>query len=115
MLASNNRFSLYVIAVYVCAQGNMDLRGILQSVTKKDYMRYQAYMTEKVNKEMREESISTGNNKSCQMTFIADMENLSMRQMTFRPGISHLTVSKNLFQNAIYYVCFLIFSYGNGT
>nr|CAH0109448.1 unnamed protein product [Daphnia galeata] len=71
--------------VYVCAQGNMDLRGILQSVTKKDYMRYQAYMTEKVNKEMREESISTGNNKSCQMTFIADMENLSMRQMTFRP------------------------------
>ena len=66
----------------------MDMRGILQSVTKKDYMRYQAYMTEKVNKEMREESISTGNNKSCQMTFIADMENLSMRQMTFRPGMS---------------------------
>ena len=64
----------------------MDLRGILQSVTKKDYMRYQAYMTEKVNKEMLEEVSSTGTNKYCQITFIADMANLSMRQMTYKPG-----------------------------
>jgi hypothetical protein len=64
----------------------MDLRGILQSVTKKDYMRYQAYMTEMVNKEMREESLRTGKNRFCQMTFIADMENLSIRQVTYKPG-----------------------------
>ncbi|XP_046460612.1 SEC14-like protein 2 [Daphnia pulex] len=71
--------------VYVCAQGNMDLRGILQSVTKKDFMRFQAYMTEKVNKEMLDETLSNGKNKYCQMTFVADMENLSMRQMTYKP------------------------------
>lgn len=65
----------------------MDLRGILQSVTKKDYMRYQAYMTEMVNKEMRKESLRTGKNQNCQMTFIADMMGLSMRQMSYKPGM----------------------------
>ncbi|XP_046633840.1 SEC14-like protein 2 isoform X1 [Daphnia pulicaria] len=71
--------------VYVCAQGQMDLRGILQSVTKKDFMRYQTYMTERINKEMREESLRTGENQNCQMTFIADMMGLSMRQMSYKP------------------------------
>jgi hypothetical protein len=74
-------------AVYVCAQGQMDLRGILQSVTKKDFMRYQTYMTERINKEMREESLRTGENQNCQMTFIADMMGLSMRQMSYKPGM----------------------------
>lgn len=74
------------LAVFISAHGQMDLRGILQSVTKKDYMRYQMYMTEIVNQEMREESFRTGKNTACQMTFIADMANLSMRQMTYKPG-----------------------------
>lgn len=71
--------------VFISAHGQMDLRGILQSVTKKDYMRYQMYMTEIVNQEMRDESFRTGKNTACQMTFIADMANLSMRQMTYKP------------------------------
>lgn len=62
------------------------MRGILQSVTKKDYMRYQTWMSEKVNKEIREDSLRTGKNLEHQMTFIADMEHLSMRQMTYKPG-----------------------------
>lgn len=70
----------------ICAQGRMDMRGILQSVTRKDYMRFQMWMAEKFNKEMREESLRTGENPKTQMTFIADMEFLSMRQMTYRPG-----------------------------
>ena len=70
----------------------MDLRGILQSVTKKDFMRFQAYMTEKVNKEMLDETLSNGKNKYCQMTFVADMENLSMRQMTYKPGNVHTII-----------------------
>jgi hypothetical protein len=64
----------------------MDLRGILQSVTKKDYMRYQHYTTEKVNKEMLEEYLKSGKNKNCQITLISDMEHLSMKQMTYKPG-----------------------------
>jgi hypothetical protein len=64
----------------------MDLRGILQSVTKKDFMRYQHYATEKGNKEMLEEYFKSGKNKYCQLTLISDMEHLSMKQMTYKPG-----------------------------
>ncbi|XP_046633862.1 SEC14-like protein 2 [Daphnia pulicaria] len=71
--------------VYISAQGNMDLRGIFQSITKKDFMRFQAYTTERINKEMREESLRTGTNKNCQVVFIGDMTGLSMRQMTYKP------------------------------
>ena len=74
----------------------MDLRGILQSVTKKDYMRYQTWMSEKVNKEMRQESLRTGKNLESQMTFIADMEHLSMRQMTYKPGKNKLYLTINV-------------------
>jgi uncharacterized cupredoxin-like copper-binding protein len=66
----------------------MDLRGILQSVTKKDFMRYQHYATEKGNKEMLEEYFKSGKNKYCQLTLISDMEHLSMKQMTYKPGMS---------------------------
>nr|CAH0107616.1 unnamed protein product [Daphnia galeata] len=71
--------------VFICAQGQMDLRGILQSVTKKDFMRYQHYATEKGNKEMLEEYLKSGKNKYCQLTLISDMEHLSMKQMTYKP------------------------------
>ncbi|EFX85396.1 hypothetical protein DAPPUDRAFT_238038 [Daphnia pulex] len=71
--------------IYISAQGNMDLRGIFQSITKKDFMRFQAYTTERINKEMREESLRTGTNKNCQVVFIGDMTGLSMRQMTYKP------------------------------
>ena len=62
------------------------MRGIFQSVTKKDYMRFQLWMTEKVNRQMLEESKTTGQNKACQLMFVADAEHLSMRQMTYKPG-----------------------------
>ena len=65
----------------------MDIRGILQSVTKKDYMKFQMWMTEKVNREMLQDSLRTEKNNSCQLTFIADMEHLSMRQMTYKPAM----------------------------
>lgn len=81
--------------VFACAQGRMDMRGILQSVTRKDYMRYQMWMAEKVNKEMREDSLKTGINVKNQMTFIADMEHLSMRQMSYRPGTFNATITTN--------------------
>lgn len=86
----------------ICAQGRMDMRGILQSVTRKDYMRFQMWMAEKVNKEMREESFKTGKNIKNQMTFIADMEHLSMRQMTYRPGSYHKTdTTRKIFDHGL--------------
>lgn len=90
----------------------MDLRGILQSVTKKDYMRYQTYMTEKVNQEIRDESFRTGKNTACQMTFIADMANLSMRQMTYKPGKLKKIVTKS---TVLPISPFISYGNGNGT
>lgn len=80
------KFERALRLVYACAQGRMDFRGMFQSVTKKDYMKYQIWMTEKTNREMRDESISTGGNPWCHITFIADMEELSIRQMAYKPG-----------------------------
>ncbi len=65
----------------------MDVRGLLQSVTKKDYMRFQMWLTEKLGREILAESLSTGKNKSCQLTLIIDMDQFSMRQMTYKPAM----------------------------
>ena len=60
----------------------MDLIGILKSVTKKDFVRSQLWMLEKLNRQILAETLRTGTNKSCQVTFIVDLEHLSARQMT---------------------------------
>ena len=70
--------------VFLSAQGKTDMKGILQSVTKRDYMRYQIWMTEKVNGEMREESKRTGKINTY-ITFISDAEGLSIKQMAYKP------------------------------
>ena len=44
-------------------------------------------MGEKLNKEMLEEYLQTGKNKDCLMTYISDMDQLSMRQITYKPGM----------------------------
>jgi len=75
-----------LIAVYVSAQGRIDYRGFLQSVTKKDLMRFHNYNQEKVTQDMRDEYLRTGKNVDCQMTMITDVEGLSMRQIACKSG-----------------------------
>lgn len=58
----------------------------MQSITKKDYMRFQMWNAEKINLSMREEFEKTGKNPHNYLTMIADMEHLSMRQMAYKPG-----------------------------
>jgi len=81
------RFSYECIdyLVFLSAQGKTDLKGISQSVTKRDYMRYQIWMTEKINGEMREESKRTGK-MNTYITFISDAQDLSIKQMAYKPG-----------------------------
>ena len=81
------RFSYECIdyLVFLSAQGKTDIKGILQSVTKRDYMRYQLWMTEKINGEMREESKRTGK-VNTYITFISDAQDLSIKQMAYKPG-----------------------------
>jgi len=70
--------------VWVCAYGNTDMKGIMMSVSKKTYTRYFAYVSEKSIREMHESSLRTGKTVSTQ-TIIIDMENLSSKQMGFKP------------------------------
>lgn len=72
--------------VWINGFGKTDFKGILQSVSKKDYLRYICYLAETSIDEMRKESRKSGQNISYQ-TFIIDMENLSMRQMSYKPSI----------------------------
>ena len=48
-------------------------------------MRYQLWMTEKINGEMREESKRTGK-VNTYITFISDAQDLSIKQMAYKPG-----------------------------
>ncbi|XP_046633880.1 SEC14-like protein 2 isoform X4 [Daphnia pulicaria] len=70
--------------VLIVSFGNADWRGILQSVSKRDYLRYISYMAEKNLAAMRKNS-SNQVNPMLYQTFIVDMEGLSMNQMAYKP------------------------------
>lgn len=53
-------------------------------------MRYQIWITEKVNWEMREESKRTGK-VNTYITFISDASDLSIKQMAYKPGNIYFT------------------------
>ncbi|KAK4004697.1 SEC14-like protein 2 [Daphnia magna] len=90
----NDKFSCPVL---IASFGKADWRGILQSVTKRDYLRYVIYMAEKNYATMRKTSLLTGKSIAHQ-TFIIDLDGFSMRQRTYRPfreiGIEGIKMSE---------------------
>lgn len=72
------------ILVWMVNFGRADWRGMLQSVNKREYVRYVTYLAEKSMVEMRNNSANTTNPVTYQ-TFIIDMEELSMHQMSYKP------------------------------
>lgn len=64
--------------------GQADWRGILQSVSKRDYLRYVCYLAEMGMAEIVKSSKLTQKPIIGSM-FIIDMEGLSTRQMTYKP------------------------------
>ena len=71
--------------MWISVYGRIDLKGILLSVTKKDYISYFAYLGEKSMSEMIKNSQETGRSVSLQ-TVIIDMDQLSSRQFCYKPG-----------------------------
>ena len=57
---------------------------MLQSVTKRDYVRYVCYLSEKGIVQMKKNTELAGKPVTCQ-TIVIDMEGLSMRQMGYKP------------------------------
>ena len=72
-------------AVWISAYGSTDLKGLMMSVDKKTFARYFAYISEKSIKEMHRLSELSGKSVLTQ-TVIMDMQNLSARQMGYKPG-----------------------------
>jgi hypothetical protein len=72
------------LPVWTIAFGHIDWRGILQSVSKRDYLRYVCYLVEKGIVEFKKCSERAKKPVSTS-TFIIDMEGLSMRQMGYKP------------------------------
>ena len=61
------------------------MKGIMMSVNMKTYVRYHAYVSERSHKEMHRLSQLAGKSITTQ-TIILDMENLSSKQMGYKPG-----------------------------
>ena len=64
--------------------GQADWRGILQSVSKRDYLRYICYLAEIGLAEIKKNS-KLAKNPIIGSMFIIDMEGLSSKQMTYKP------------------------------
>ncbi|KAI9561267.1 hypothetical protein GHT06_012223 [Daphnia sinensis] len=80
-IIGNDKFSC---PVSIVAFGKADWRGMLQSVSKRDYLRYITYMAETNVATMRKNALLAGKPVTHQ-TFIIDMDGLSMRQMSYKP------------------------------
>ncbi len=72
------------LPVWIVSFGQIDWRGVLQSVSKRDYLRYICYLVEKGMTEMKKCSERI-KKPVCNSTFIIDLEGLSMRQMGYKP------------------------------
>ncbi|XP_046633901.1 SEC14-like protein 2 [Daphnia pulicaria] len=68
--------------LWMSAQGPIDIRGIMQSTTKKELMRFMIYIMEKNALNMRQNPERCSSPSIC---VVADMEQLSMWQMAYRP------------------------------
>lgn len=79
------KFLLFDNLVWINAFGCTDWIGILQSVSKKDFIKYVNYLAETSMHEMRKNGAITGKPVTYQ-TFVIDMEFLSMRQMSYKPS-----------------------------
>ena len=79
-------FVLILILVCCTAQGLMDLKGILQSITRKDFIRAVIWFCENGRKKWRDECEKSGRKGLYRTTVIADTEHLTLGQFTNKLG-----------------------------
>ena len=80
------------IAVWFSAIGRIDMKGIMQSMTRKDYIRDMIWWTEKARHEWRLEQERTGHRRPFTNCIIADSDQLGLSRLSNRarrPIISH--------------------------
>lgn len=84
----------YLIAV---RYGAMDLKGILQSAKKRDYLMHVIGFAERAVIAMRDnpEKFKQSPDAISQLTMIFDMDRFSMRSVTYRPSTVYTNISLN--------------------
>ncbi|XP_057372734.1 SEC14-like protein 2 isoform X2 [Daphnia carinata] len=70
--------------VFICALGKMDLKGLLASMTKKEYYNFLTWMLETFVVVIAQENNRTGC-RTRKQTFIIDLDQFSMRHLTSKP------------------------------
>ena len=93
------------------AFGRADWRGMLQSANKRDFLRYITYLAERSQAEMRKNSDNAKEPVTYQ-TFIIDMEELSMRQMAFKPCKFRRKPHRNAIRFFTYFGTILVRDFG---
>jgi len=71
--------------VWYNAAGRLDLKGIMQSVPRKEITRFNIWMVENASRAIQQESERTGK-KVTQQTTVLDMAELKINQMIYKPG-----------------------------
>ena len=71
-------------SVWFSAIGRIDMKGIMQSVTRKDYVRDMIWWTEKAKHQWRLEQERTGDQRPFRNTIIADSEQLGLSRLANR-------------------------------
>lgn len=71
--------------VWMTAQGRTDMKGVLASVSKKDYVRLMVWQLEKTNRQLLQEYQLTGKYVG-HHTIVADMEHLSIKRISNKAG-----------------------------
>lgn len=92
------------ILVWISSQGRIDYKGILHSVSKKDFSRSMIYLMETMSREIQLEKELTGR-LITQQTCIFDVAELSMRILSHKPSRFI-----ELFYAYKFYVHYIIFS-----
>lgn len=72
--------------VLIIPFGNCDIKGILHSVKKSEYIKYTVYILEKSIRDMKEQSEKLGRNVD-QLCIIFDLENFGMKHITWKPAM----------------------------
>jgi len=75
--------------VWISSQGRIDYKGILNSVTKKEFSRSMIYLMEIMSRDIQLEKERTGR-LITQQTCIFDVAELSMRILSHKPSIALL-------------------------
>ena len=79
------------MTVWISNFGANDLKGLTQSVTKKDINRIHCHLLEEMMLEIRSEnksSITRGGGNITRQAMIYDMHNLSLKQITSKCGMT---------------------------